>query len=200
MNTTDNEGVTNGGTIIPVEKRIGVFYDEAGNAFRVNGRIEGRKIEFYFDLSTPNQRWDELKGRKFIYYLEPAMDIMSGFHWDALDKSFGGYATKASSYISHGTAPGNIQSLTHTSWDMRWGVSSGIVTCRVGADASRVDGTFTSDSTTMPFSIANDPRMPGLLNIQLGTNRMQGRFLNHEEGIICGYDNTQGKIVMLYKR
>lgn len=190
---------SNGGTAV-ADKRIGVFYDESGNAFRVNGRMQGKRIEFHFDISTPNQRWDDLKGRKFIYYLNSEVDIMTGFHWDALDKSFGGYATKASSYITHAAAPGNIRSLVGTNWAMKWGERSGSVSCTAGGDATRADGIFTEGASILPFSIWNDVRIPGLLNIQLGTNRMQGRFLNHEEGIICGYDNAQGKIVMLYKR
>jgi len=188
-----------GGTIIPVEKRIGVFYDVAGNAFRVNGKIEGRKIEFYFDLATPNQRWDELRGRKFIYYLDPTQDIMTGFHWDAIDKSFGGYATKASSFIAHGTAPSNIESLIHSSWTMKWGDRSGVVTCRVGEDASRVNGTFNYGTGSSPFSIWYDAPDHNLLNIRVGTSTMKAKFLNHEQGIICGYDNVLGKILLLYK-
>jgi hypothetical protein len=180
------------------DKRIGVFYDEAGNAFRVNGTIVGNAITFCLDLSTPNQRWDELRGRKFVYNLNPALDIMSGFHVDPDGQSYGGYATKGS-YISHGSVPNHIQYFINTSWTMKWGDRSGVVTCRSGEDASRVTGTFTDRAGTQPFSIWYDEADHSLLNIRVGDRAMKGKFLNHEQGIICGYDNTGGKILVLYK-
>jgi Ricin-type beta-trefoil lectin domain-like len=180
------------------DKRIGVFYDEAGNAFRVNGSIIGNKISFCLDISVPNLRWDEFRGRKFLYNLNPALDIMSGFHVDIDGKSYGGYATKGS-YISHGSITNYIQNLINTNWKMNWDGQTGIVTCRVGEDASRVNGTFDYGTGTQPFSIWYDAADHSLLNIRVGDRTVRGKFLNHEKGIICGYDNLQGKILLLYK-
>ena len=74
----------NGG-VVP-DRRIGVFYDHTGAAFRVNGVISKTantyEIVFWFDNSKPNLRWDELRGRKFTYTISADGNSMSGTHRD----------------------------------------------------------------------------------------------------------------------
>ncbi len=190
---------TNGGTIIPVEKRIGVFYDEAGNTYRVNGKIEGNMMEFYFDLSTPNQRWDQLLGRKFVYYINPASKIMSGFHKDADGKTFGGYATKGT-YITHSSADPILEQLINTQWRLRWGNETGIVRCTVGADASVITGTFNNGTSSRSISFRYDATDRSLINMRLGDQTAKVKFLNHEKGMMCGNTAGNHKPVLMYKQ
>ena len=78
------------------DHRVGTFHDADGNAFRVNGMIEGNRLEFYIDGATPNLRWDQLSGRHFTYYLfADDGDTMAGFHTDADGRSYAGYARRS---------------------------------------------------------------------------------------------------------
>ncbi len=190
--------VSNGGTIIPVDNRIGVFYDESGNAFRVNGKIVGNAIEFYFDLSTPNQRWDELRGRKFTYFLDTTLDIMSGFHMDSDGTKSGGYATKGP-YISHNTAEPFLDRFINTEWNLQWGNHSGIIRGRVSEDGSLINGSFNDGRTSRPITLSYDAVDRSMINIRMGESRAKVKFLNHEKGMLCG-NSTDQQIVLLYKQ
>lgn len=85
-----------------VDRRLGTFYDKNGVAHRVNGQINGNRVEFWFKGSQPNMRWDEQRqtptlGRRFIYYItDPASGEMSGWHEDRVGTTnnprWGGYA------------------------------------------------------------------------------------------------------------
>ena len=155
-------------------------------------------IEFYFDLSTPNQRWDELLGRKFVYYINPALKIMSGFHKDADGKTFGGYATKGN-YITHGSAEPILERLINTEWRLRWGNETGIVRCRVGEDASIINGTFNTGTSSRAISFRYDATDRSLINTRLGDQTAKVKFLNHEKGMMCGNSAGGREIVLLYK-
>ncbi len=190
---------TDGGTIINGDNRIGVFYDEAGNAFRVNGKISGNMMEFYFDLSSPNQRWDQLLGRRFLYYINPSSKIMSGFHADAGVGLFGGYATKGT-YITHAASEPYIDRLINSEWTLRWGNERGTVRCRVGEDGSVVNGTFNNGTSSRPISFRYDPADRTLIKITLGDQRAKVKFLNHESGIMCGNTDITHQPVLMYKQ
>lgn len=190
---------TEGGTIINADNRIGVFYDEAGNAFRVNGKISGNMMEFYFDLSAPNQRWDQLLGRRFLYYINPSLKIMSGFHYDAGGGTFGGYATKGS-YISHAVSEPHLDRLINTEWTLRWGNERGTVRCRVGEDGSVVNGTFNNGTGSRTISFRYEAGDRSTINIRLGDQTANVKFLNHEKGMMCGNINICHQPVLMYKQ
>jgi len=190
---------TEGGAIINGDNRIGVFYDQDGNAFRVNGKIVGNMMQFYFDQSAPNQRWDQLLGRRFLYYINPSLKIMSGFHYDAGGSSFGGYATKGT-YVTHATSEPHIDRLINNEWTLRWGNERGTVRCRVGEDGSFVNGTFNNGTSSRPISFRYDALDRSLINISLGGQTAKVKFLNHEQGMMCGNSLGVQQIVLMYKQ
>ena len=88
------------------DRRLGTFYDSAGNAFRVNGMIFGDVVQFWFKGTAPNMRWDEQRetptvGRIFSYrLLDNEADDLAGYHWDNAGSTptpaYGGYAKRPS--------------------------------------------------------------------------------------------------------
>jgi hypothetical protein len=85
------------------DRRVGVFYDTNGSAFRVNGRVQGDKLEFWFKGQHANMRWDDLResttgvGRGFSYSLVDGDSVeMAGWHQDnpglIPNPAYGGYA------------------------------------------------------------------------------------------------------------
>jgi hypothetical protein len=71
-----------------VDRRVGTFYDPAGNAFRVNGTVTGDELTFWFKGAAPNMRWDEARetptlGRMFkLRIVDGDGDELAGIHWD----------------------------------------------------------------------------------------------------------------------
>ena len=85
------------GAAVRVDRRIGTFFDEAGNAFRINGSMSGDRITFYLDASAPDLPlpYDRLAGRVFTYYLSGSDALtMAGTHRDGDGSVWPGYARK----------------------------------------------------------------------------------------------------------
>nr|HMN28770.1 M12 family metallopeptidase [Caldilineaceae bacterium] len=108
------------------DHRVGAFYDAEGNAFRVNGAIEGNRLDFYIDSDTPNLRWDQLSGRHFTYYLfADDGDTMAGFHTDPDGRTYAGYARRTfdgSGFLAEQT---NDQDLTTNAFLGHWQITAG---------------------------------------------------------------------------
>jgi hypothetical protein len=92
-----------GETVRILDGRIGSFYDHTGKAFRVNGRMVGPTIDFYIDPRNANARWDQLGGRKFEYVV--AGDLMAGYHTDPDGRTYGGFATNATTFPAGARTP-----------------------------------------------------------------------------------------------
>jgi hypothetical protein len=87
-----------------VDNRIGSFYDEAGQAYRVNGRITADHIEFYIDANNRNPRWDQIGGRRFVYS-RPIDQIMTGFQTDPNGHVSAGIATQGTIFTDTARTP-----------------------------------------------------------------------------------------------
>ncbi len=169
-----------------VDHRIGVFYDPAGTAFRVNGRISGNQIEFWFNGANLNLPWDELSGRRFVYHLEPTLDVMTGVHYDGDGSSFGGYGKKGRA-ILHGTpARKGFPGLASATWNVLIGNLQGQV--RFGAaSGSGVEGVMTLASgrtRNVEASLLSAGQVT--FWVEDGPALATARFLNHEPGLLCG--------------
>jgi hypothetical protein len=171
------------------DRRLGVFYDSAGTAFRVNGTLSGSRIEFWIDGRKPNLAWHELTGRRFVYYLDPAVNVMAGLHYDGDGRSYGGYATKTNE-VAHGKPAGSgLAALANTTWTMLLGERQGPV--RFGDDlGGRVVGTMT-DASGVSRGIEANLLDAGQVTFwsEGGLSVATAKFLSHEPGLICGNTN-----------
>ena len=193
--------------------RIGTYYDDKGNAYKVNGSIDGNRIEFYFDIETPLQKWDEKVGRKFVYYLD-GNNFMAGVHTDPDGRTYAGYATKGN-YISGGAQtprPLFETSYANSEWALYTENTSG--TLKFGqaisqqSDSFIISGTYTTDdgSVTSNAQIkvyANDPSRISVQVANIGNGEVEsfiGKHLSWEAGLITGNTPELGDTYPFYMR
>lgn len=167
------------------DRRIGVFYDAEGTAFRVNGAISGERIEFWFDGANRNLPWGRTSGRRFVYSLDPSREVMTGLHQDPDGRRFGGYARKGGA-IAHGTpAASGFAGLAGATWSVLIGNLEGQVRFGAGSGAG-TEGTLTAGSSPargVEASLLPDGRVSLWV---AGGPAATGHFLNHEPGLLCG--------------
>jgi len=194
------------------DKRIGTFYDAQGNPFRVNGSISGNQIEFYFDGQSPLLRWDEISGRKFIYYLD-STDFMAGYHEDVSGGIYGGYATK-SDYLSGGAQrtprPFNDQSYFDSQWDFYSVGYTGTLDFNLNLtsefeDFYLLEGTYTptgGSSSEAQIKIMKDENHKVSVQMaDMGNGESAsfiGRHLSWEDGVITGNTPETGTSFPFY--
>jgi len=189
---------------IPVDRRIGAFYDTQGNAYKVNGIVSGNRIEFYFDGPRPALPWDELSGRRFVYYLD-GNDFMAGIHTDTNGTTWGGYARKAGYLPSHGVAnairPIDENSYVGTSWNLYTELETGTVTFSRGTyfqgDGYYLyEGAYTAagSTTTTAVQMRVNTSDLGRVSMQIlsygpsgGAESFIGELFSHEAGFIAGH-------------
>ena len=182
------------GKTIP-DRRIGVFYDSSGKAFRVNGAIEGNRIEFYIDATTPRMRWDRLQGRKFVYFLQASQNLMTGTHTDPDGSKWGGYAAKASYLPSGAPTPRPLatSSFVGSRWRMRYGPDQEAVLVIGDARPGRGDvlnATVETSSGAGSGARAAEAAVAGnSLRITMsGTDWvLDGRHFSHDPGFVAGH-------------
>ncbi len=122
--------------VTTTDRRLGLFYDTAGNVYRVNGQIVGDMVQFWLKPTNANMPWDEQRetptvGRMFSYRLLDSADQkddLAGYHWDNAGSTptpaYGGYAKRATTV--NGTNGfelpvfDNSQAWTPAQWLGRW--------------------------------------------------------------------------------
>ena len=189
--------------------RIGTFYDDQGNPYRVNGHVEGNRIEFYFDSDKPLLRWDEISGKKFVYYRD-GNEFMAGMHTDPDGRTYGGYATKQS-YLGSGTStprPFGMGSYYNSEWKLKTEDYSGTLkftTILSGEFDNHIllKGTFTPDGESTGYEAQLKANNSDLAKVYVqvagtggssGAQSFIGKHLNWVNGLITGHtpetDNT----------
>ncbi|MBL6446834.1 C1 family peptidase [Fulvivirga sp. 29W222] len=193
--------------------RIGTFYDSEGKAYKVNGAVSGNRIEFYFDLATPLQKWDEKLGRKFVYYLDQN-NFMAGQHTDGDGKTYGGYARKTG-FISGGNKtprPFEVQSYIDSQWDFYYEKATGVIeftedVSNQEADFYLLNGTYTSsDGSIVSAAQIKIPKAEtNRAYIQVanigngeGAESFIGKHLSWEAGLITGNTPETGNALPFY--
>ena len=118
------------------DRRVGQFYDTAGNVYRVNGQIVGDMIQFWFKPTNPNMRWDEQRetptlGGMYSYRLLDSGDLqddLAGYHWNNAGSTpapaYGGYAKRATTMTGtdgyESPVFNNSQAWTPSQWLGEW--------------------------------------------------------------------------------
>lgn len=193
--------------------RIGTFYDSEGKAYKVNGSIDGNRMEFYFDKATPLQKWDEKIGRKFVYYLDEN-NFMAGYHMDGDGKTYGGYARKAG-LLSGGSQtprPFEGESYIDSSWDLYTENATGTIEFTEDISNQEEDfyllsGTFTStDGATVSAAQIKVPKNEtNRAYVQVadigngeGAESFIGKHLSWEAGLITGNTPETGTSLPFY--
>jgi hypothetical protein len=184
------------------DRRLGTFTASNGNIYRVNGSINNNMLEFYFDIATPNLRWDQLTGRKFNYTISQDGTLMSGSHQDADTRTYGGYASRTS-YISHTSLPDdNLLNFRNTRWTLRMSNITGTVVFGSAGTETGINGQFTQAGSTRPVTVQLvKSSVPGTapLSFTMGSLNANAYFLNHEKGIVCGREMTGQGVFVIYK-
>jgi hypothetical protein len=198
--------------VTTLDRRVGAFYDAAGQAHRVNGAAIGNRLMFNFDSSNPNLRWDDVSsGRQFVYHhvVSPTYGpMMSGFHRDRDGRSWAGYMRM------NGILPGGVRtprpialsSFVGSRWDLHFEGKRGTVeattannsflTADERAAYFGVVGTY-RPSTGGASSVARllvsrtDPsivivRLPVELPSTSVGGQLYGKHLSHEPGVLTG--------------
>lgn len=180
-----------------IDRRLGVFYDSSGAAFRVNGSVRGNRVEFYFNGSRPNLPWGELTGRSFVYFLSADGQTMSGTHTDGGTVRFGGFATKAAPPRHSSPTRNDFSALAGSRWNLMIGEEVGLVA--FGAvNGYSVQGAFTTSSGARK-TVEATRLESGAISIWIQGASVIGRayFLNHESGVLAGSTND-GRILLAW--
>jgi hypothetical protein len=182
------------------DRRIGAFYDSGGLPFKVNGMIEGNRIEFYIDGRNKRVPYGRLQGRKFVYYLLASRNLMSGTHTDADGRQWGGYAVKAA-HLPSGTStprPFEPSSFVGSRWQMKYGADQDAVLLvgepRLGT-GNVLQAEMQSESGGGRGARTADVTIEGnQLRIAIsGLDwNLEGRHLSHEGGLVAGTSSQRG--------
>lgn len=180
--------------------RIGTYYHQDGTAHRVNGTINGNRIEFHIDFSSPNLNYDELRGKKFTGYLftrEP--DYIAGTLNDSSEE-YGFYATMLDYREGVPSSQGGeyryldyigVWNMSHDGWPGTLTITAvnqitGAITATYKNKAGQtfnVTGTVSSNKRKVTFSVPFEPGAPQVF---------VGHIFSWERGMMSGTTRWNG--------
>lgn len=195
------------------DRRIGMFYDEAGKAYRVNGRITATSIEFYIDPNNRNAHWDQIGGHRFVFS-RPVDQIMTGTHTDLSGHVIVGIATQGAPFPNGSRTPQPLSASAFVgSWtatfltpaDVRDAPTFG--TLRLdradnsflpAAERGKYDGIagdFSDGSSRFEVNALIDRSQPNKIILRLRRTapvadariwEVEGYHFNHSDGLVAG--------------
>lgn len=180
--------------------RIGTFF-EAGTYYRVNGTVNGNKLEFYIDFQKPGVNYGELRGNKFTAYLfKDDLNFMAGEMEDTNHEKFGFYATRGN-YLEYITPA--LDELTYAtfvgSWKIDYGDGEGDLQIKAPVSGTgNFTGTYTDSSghTSAVTGKVQDNRRGVSFSITTaagGTQTFTGNLHTWKKGIISGYTTLNNR-------
>ena len=207
------------------DERLGTFFDEDGNAFRVNGLANGNTLDFYLDPETPNLRYDALTGTHHVFFLfDQDIDTMAGTLLEFVLAASGGYAQRCGADGWPDCSDNYLDSefdsprpLAPESWIGRWEVVHdgyrGILLIRerddslagTASDMAALVGEYTPQGGA-PRDVVVLVRMgdPRLIEFEVpfegSTIRLRGWHLEHEPGVAAGESTALPKIGFYMRR
>jgi hypothetical protein len=178
------------------DRRLGTFYDAAGNAFKVNGQVFFNFVEFYIDSDNPTALWGDLGGKRFSYVLEQSGtdDVMTGSHQDLDGRHYGGLALKeAVGPLPVGAdtpRPFSWTSYQYSLWDAWIGADEAVlvVSGYVGstADERLLAAELYLEEGSWNVTLAVDQEDPKLVTIETPAGEITARHLSWEPGVVAG--------------
>ncbi len=127
------------------DRRLGTFFADDGNAYRVNATITGNKLEFYIDFANPNFAFDARSGTKYTGYLFTRGHLALA----------GTYANGSSIAAFHATKGAAVNGLPADSflgtWEINRDGTDGFLTIQsVNASIGTVSGTYRDAAPSSP--------------------------------------------------
>lgn len=168
------------------ERRLGTYYGPDGQARRVNGEINGQRIDFYIDWNNTGVRgFGELSGLRFTGYLGPDNGTLSGTLLDNRDgKSYGFYGLKFHDYLG-GKARGSGASLASYvgNWSLYGPNPQGFAIISVNPQNGVVSGQgFFGENFSGTVNVNN----PQEFSFQLAGKNHHGYLFGLETGVMAG--------------
>lgn len=208
------------------DERLGTFFDEDGNAFRVNGLVNGNSLDFFLNPENPRLRYDELTGTHHVFHLfSQDINAMAGTLREAdASAASGGYALRCGAdgwpdcndnYLnSEFDSP---RPLEPESWIGRWEVVHdgyrGNLLIRERDDSlaggasgmAALQGEYTTDGgATRDVVVLIRTSDPRFIEFQVpyggSTIRLRGLHLEHEPGVAAGESTALPKIGFTMRR
>jgi hypothetical protein len=170
-----------------IDTRLGTYYGPDGKARRVNGTINGRRIDFYIDWNNTGARnFAELSGMHYTGYLAADNRTLAGSMLDNRDgKTYGFYGHKME-YLSGMSAGAGLSLDSYVgNWQV-YGLdipSGSFSITSVNASTGAVTGkVFGGSALTGTINTAN----PQLFSFELNVVSYQGYLFSHETGVMAG--------------
>lgn len=182
------------------DRRIGTFF-EAGTAYRVNGTLNGNKLEFYIDFNKPGLAYGELRGNKFTAYLpKDDLNFMAGEMEKTNQEKFGFYATRED-YLAFDTPTLNQLSYSTIvgSWKVDYGDGEGELKVNAPVSGSgSFTGTYTDSngrSSAVTGKVQNNFHSVSFsfTTAAGGTQTFTGNIHTWKKGIISGYTTLNNR-------
>lgn len=185
-----------------VDRRIGnlFYYGPYGEVlYRVNGTVNGNKIEFYIDYQADTP-YGKLGHIRFTGYLNDDCDFMAGCMEDTYrNKQYGFYATRGS-LLETTPAPGDLGYSSFAGfWKINFGDGSGRLQIKsVNPITGNIEGTYTdSNGSSIPVvgKVQEDLRTItfSISPAAGGTRSFTGYLHTEETGTISGYTTINNR-------
>lgn len=178
-----------------IDRRLGTYYGSDGQARRVNGVIEGRRIDFYIDWDNRGARsYGELNGMHFTGFLADDNLTLAGTVLDNRDgKTYGFYGIKLREYLK--STPGG--SLGLDAYVGNWQIdgldimAGSFAITAVSPSTGQVSGTVFGGSPLVGTVNTSDPRR---FSFQLNGQSYEGYLFSWETGVMAGRVGDKGFI------
>ncbi len=171
------------------DRRIGTYFGPDGVARRVNGAMDGNRIDFYIDWNVPDQPATVLQGMHFTgFILSKDIEAIAGSMLDNRDGST--YAFTALKSRSLKGVPSNAVSAYRGTWQLSAdGIAGTLTLDKFNTSGDAVQGTF-SDGIGNTYkaygTIGPNPRA-FTFTIATPTPKTLSGYLNgHEPAVMSG--------------
>ncbi len=179
--------------------RIGTYFHQDGSVHRVNGMINGNRIEFYIDFDNPNMKYDELRGKRFIGYLFGWQSDLIAGSMASDNQPYGFYATKSTALSSQAASTGDINESDYTGvWAMNHDGWKGTLTISgVNSKTHEIKASYKSEAgKAQPVTgfITEGRKLSMDISFDGASPQpFSGMIFSWEKGVMSGSTNWNGQ-------